>query len=175
MTYIQRTHEAGVTAPEYVRSITGPELKALRRAAGISQAEMGRRVGIGRRSVSRWETKRKPLDLTWPSATRMLRVLGMSPWSIPLSVLLPVWEKNPLLALANPKVALVLEDRRRARRCDAKTRTGQPCKNRPERGRRRCKFHGGKSTGPKTAEGRERIAEAQRRRWRNNRGGAGLD
>jgi hypothetical protein len=34
-----------------------------------------------------------------------------------------------------------------------------------EAGRRRCKFHGGLSTGPKTAEGRARIAEAQRRRW----------
>lgn len=29
----------------------------------------------------------------------------------------------------------------------------------------RCKLHGGKSTGPKTAEGRARIAEAQRARW----------
>jgi hypothetical protein len=29
----------------------------------------------------------------------------------------------------------------------------------------RCKFHGGESTGPRTVEGRERIAEAQRARW----------
>jgi hypothetical protein len=29
----------------------------------------------------------------------------------------------------------------------------------------RCKLHGGKSTGPKTAEGRARIAAAQRLRW----------
>lgn len=29
----------------------------------------------------------------------------------------------------------------------------------------RCRLHGGKSTGPKTAEGRARIAEAQRARW----------
>jgi hypothetical protein len=32
-------------------------------------------------------------------------------------------------------------------------------------GKRRCRFHGGLSTGPKTEEGRARIAEAQRRRW----------
>ncbi|WP_425514031.1 HGGxSTG domain-containing protein [Aureimonas phyllosphaerae] len=32
-------------------------------------------------------------------------------------------------------------------------------------GTRRCRMHGGLSTGPKTAEGRTRIAEAQRRRW----------
>ena len=33
-------------------------------------------------------------------------------------------------------------------------------------GKRRCRFHGGLSTGPRTMEGRARIAEAQRRRWR---------
>jgi hypothetical protein len=50
--------------------------------------------------------------------------------------------------------------------CSAKTtRTGKPCRNKSEAGRRRCKHHGGRSTGPKTAEGRERIAEAQRKRW----------
>ena len=29
----------------------------------------------------------------------------------------------------------------------------------------RCRLHGGKSTGPKTPEGRARIAAAQRLRW----------
>ncbi len=29
----------------------------------------------------------------------------------------------------------------------------------------RCRLHGGKSTGPKTPEGRARIAAAQHRRW----------
>src|SRR5262249_12073701 len=33
-------------------------------------------------------------------------------------------------------------------------------------GKRRCRFHGGLSTGPRTVEGRARIAEAQRRRWK---------
>ncbi len=36
---------------------------------------------------------------------------------------------------------------------------------RVEPGKRRCRFHGGLSTGPKTDAGRARIAEAQRRRW----------
>jgi hypothetical protein len=49
--------------------------------------------------------------------------------------------------------------------CGAQTRKGQPCRLLAEPGRRRCKFHGGKSTGPRTPEGRARIAEAQRRRW----------
>jgi hypothetical protein len=40
-----------------------------------------------------------------------------------------------------------------------------------KRSKRRCRFHGGLSTGPKTAAGRARIAEAQRRRWNAWRGG----
>jgi hypothetical protein len=52
------------------------------------------------------------------------------------------------------------------RRCCAKTGTGKPCQMRPATPYAdRCRLHGGLSTGPKTAEGRARIAEAQRRRW----------
>jgi hypothetical protein len=49
--------------------------------------------------------------------------------------------------------------------CGAKTRKGGECRNKSEPGRARCKFHGGKSTGPKTPEGKARIAEAQKARW----------
>ncbi|MBL9062750.1 helix-turn-helix transcriptional regulator [Tabrizicola sp.] len=55
---------------------------------------------------------------------------------------------------------------RRRVRCDAKTtRKGTPCRNMSEPGRRRCKHHGGRSTGPRTLEGKARIAEAQKARW----------
>jgi hypothetical protein len=53
--------------------------------------------------------------------------------------------------------------------CGARNRQGKPCAGRVEPGKRRCRFHGGLSTGPRTAEGRARIAEAQRRRWRTLR------
>ena len=49
--------------------------------------------------------------------------------------------------------------------CGARTRTGTPCRMKIEPGKRRCRLHGGLSTGPKTKEGRIRIAEAQRKRW----------
>ncbi len=49
--------------------------------------------------------------------------------------------------------------------CGAKTRKGTPCQMRPIPWSHRCRLHGGFSTGPVTAEGRARIAEAQRRRW----------
>lgn len=62
---------------------------------------------------------------------------------------------------------------KRARpRCGAKCRDGHPCQapavwdkmmDRSRNGR--CKLHGGKSTGPRTPEGKARIAIAQRERW----------
>ncbi len=48
--------------------------------------------------------------------------------------------------------------------CGAMTRKGKPCRRRAIAGRRRCRNHGGLSSGPKTSEGRERIAESNRRR-----------
>ncbi len=54
------------------------------------------------------------------------------------------------------------------RRCGAKTRRGTPCRNIPyitKTSVPRCRLHGGYSTGPRTPEGRARIAAAQRKRW----------
>jgi hypothetical protein len=56
--------------------------------------------------------------------------------------------------------------RRRERpKCGARNRQGEPCAVRVEPGKARCRFHGGLSTGPRTIEGRARVAEAQRQRW----------
>jgi hypothetical protein len=58
-------------------------------------------------------------------------------------------------------------DLRRARnhgpRCGAKTRIGEPCKRKPELGKRRCRNHGGCSTGARTPEGRARALAALER------------
>ena len=48
--------------------------------------------------------------------------------------------------------------------CGAKTRRGTPCKlwkdtHKGASGKYRCKYHGGASTGPKTAEGKARSAK----------------
>src|SRR6266849_9681143 len=43
-----------------------------------------------------------------------------------------------------------------ARRCGARTRRGSPCLGPAVRNRKRCKFHGGLSSGPRTPEGLER-------------------
>ena len=48
--------------------------------------------------------------------------------------------------------------------CAARTRRGTLCQARAAEGRERCRLHGGMSTGAKTAEGRARISESNRRR-----------
>ena len=50
----------------------------------------------------------------------------------------------------------------RVGRCGARCRSkgGAPCKAPRVKGKRRCKLHGGLSTGPRTAEGRARALEA---------------
>lgn len=48
--------------------------------------------------------------------------------------------------------------------CGARTRFGTSCRGIPVAGKRRCRLHGGKSTGPRSEEGRARIAASNRRR-----------
>jgi len=66
-----------------------------------------------------------------------------------------------------PRVRLSVSDPPKSRRppCGARTRAGTPCRARCVPGSERCRLHGGLSTGPKTQAGRERISEANRRRW----------
>lgn len=52
-------------------------------------------------------------------------------------------------------------------RCGAKTRRSGPCCAKAM-ANGRCRNHGGCSTGPRTPEGRQRIADAQRKRWGGN-------
>jgi hypothetical protein len=48
-------------------------------------------------------------------------------------------------------------------RCGAKNRQGKPCQAPAMRGKKRCRLHGGKSTGPKTTEGLERSRTSRLR------------
>jgi hypothetical protein len=51
----------------------------------------------------------------------------------------------------------------RCRRCGAKSkRSQQRCRGPAMRGKRVCRIHGGKATGPRTLEGRQRCAEVKR-------------
>jgi len=52
-------------------------------------------------------------------------------------------------------------------RCGARTRAGHACRRKGSGRGGRCLNHGGKSTGPRSIEGRQRIARAQTDRWRH--------
>ncbi len=53
---------------------------------------------------------------------------------------------------------------RRKIMCGARTRRGTACQAKALKNGR-CRNHGGLCTGPKTAEGKERVAAAARHRW----------
>ena len=56
--------------------------------------------------------------------------------------------------------------------CGARTRKGTPCRIRAIAGKKRCRLHGGLSTGPTSAQGRAAIAESNRRRAEARRAAA---
>jgi hypothetical protein len=117
----------------------GAELKARRTGMGWSQGELARRAGVHVQTVKYWErrTSRAGCD-AYPYTA--------------------AFEKGGLPAApANVKAEPCL--------CGERTRTGRPCIAKPVPGKKRCRNHGGLSTGPRTAEGRERIGQAQRKRW----------
>ena len=60
------------------------------------------------------------------------------------------------------KAHFPIKDRAQApNRCGAKTRSGRPCEEFAIKRSRRCRLHGGLSTGPRTAEGKAKIGAAQ--------------
>ena len=65
---------------------------------------------------------------------------------------------------------LTLGGRVQCTQCNAMSkRTRQRCQAPAIKGKTKCRFHGGKSTGPKTKAGRARIAAAHTRHGRETR------
>ena len=157
--------------------MTGAELRALHLAAGLTQIDLARLAGVGRHAVQYWEGKAAFGPRGW-ALERIAEVIGPLPvpdyaacdarargWRVSHLAALDAWSEARLAdELARLAEGTAQWKARRRVACGAKTRKGLPCRNRSEPGKRRCKFHGGKSTGPRTAEGRARFAEAQRRR-----------
>ena len=57
----------------------------------------------------------------------------------------------------------------RGRRCAARTRKGTACQRPGNKVNGRCKLHGGRSTGPRTAEGITRLAASKTTHGRNTK------
>ncbi len=149
---------------------SGQDVRRERIAKGLSARELARLAGVHHRTVGYWEQK---ADLDF-SAYGVRAILGDLGWRITrhfhagarggvlsgameIELLEYAFGRMPrslVKAIAAPRV-----------RCKAKTRNGSECRAMSEPNRQRCRFHGGLSTGPKTAAGRKAISQAQRERW----------
>ena len=156
--------------------MTGAELRARRKALRLSQVELARRAKMSRDAVQYWERK-AVVDPRQVGPRRFFEVLEVQDYPTRPAYARAGWGLTPgngdravVRAAAEGTSALGQGARKQPQapfqfHCGALTRKGQPCRNAPELGRTRCKFHGGRSTGPRTPEGRASIAEAQRQRW----------
>ena len=169
-----RTAKAGVAG----QGMTGAELRAHRKAMRLTLKAFAQRANISCSAVKYWERKAKIDPKCW-AVRRMGKALGIG---VQLAHLpqyartggwgLTEWDRMQAQLDAEVELKMVALRQRAALRaarrrvmCGAKTRKDTACRNKSEPGKKRCKFHGGKSTGPKTCEGRAKIAEAQRARW----------
>lgn len=136
--------------PIYLRGFNcAGDLLALRKRAGLTQAQLADLSGFARHAVIYHEKRTGRVDGVAPRRFReALAGLGL---------IAPLPGQAPLrLASAMP--------RRQSDVCGAKTRTGSPCQCKPVKLGGRCKYHGGLSTGPRTPEGKARVVAARLRR-----------
>ena len=165
-------------ASDQGKRMTGAEWRAHRIAARLTQKALAKRASVSISAVKYWERKTQIDPYGW-AVVRLAKALGISnriPF-MPNNARAGGWGLTAhaqIQARMDAQVELKIvawrqrETARAARRrvtCGAKTRKATQCRNLSEPGKKRCKFHGGKSTGPKTTEGKTRIAAAQRTRW----------
>lgn len=129
---------------------TADDLQTMRKKAGWSQRQLAERAGVHVQTVKYWEAKTgfiegSAVERFEEAFTEQRSQSTKGSDLCPTSPFRTASKRRPL--------------------CGARNRKGKPCRAKALSGKRRCKFHGGMSTGPKTLKGRNRIAEAQRKRW----------
>ena len=77
--------------------------------------------------------------------------------------------KDHIAALVEASKATRLGPNWPGKRCLAKTRRATLCQKPAIRGRGRCQLHGGRSTGPRTAEGKARVVAANTKHGRRSK------
>lgn len=143
------------------------ELKSKRHALGWTQKRLAQEAETHVAAVKYWEA-RTGTRTGW-AISRFAEALGVEP----CPALPPRFVPSPNLYAPTPQVAPRKPKRRPL--CGARTRRGEPCRAKVLPGKRRCKFHGGLSTGPKTEAGKQTIREAQRNRWAAYRAAKGIE
>ena len=135
--------------------LTGESLRAWRAAAGWTQKDLANRSGVHVQTVKYWERQE---IVSGHAPNRFRDALAGAAVARPSEIRYVAAATG--LAQNSGGTAVQLG------KCGAKTRKGNLCQVRALPGKRRCKFHGGMSTGPKSADGRRRISERQSERWR---------
>jgi hypothetical protein len=170
---------------------SGAQIRAARALLGWRRAELAKAAGLHRNAIAYWEAKTAiPAGAySEPVACRRireaLRNAGVEVLSHPC-VSIRLCRKTKFCTstrerararhgvikpkpdhgrhVASKTVPATFVERSPTRRCGANTRLGRPCIRKPL-ANGRCANHGGLSTGPKTEAGRQRISQAQKRRW----------
>lgn len=124
------------------------DLRILRQQVGLTRTALAQLVGCSASAVKYWEGQ--PGRIDGGVAQGMRKALEGLGCHVPQAGEPPLLPPRP----------------QQPRHCGAKTRSGHACLCKPVKGKRRCKFHGGLSTGPRTQAGRIAIAQAQHERHR---------
>uniref|UniRef100_UPI00406CDA23 HGGxSTG domain-containing protein n=1 Tax=Phaeobacter sp. PT47_59 TaxID=3029979 RepID=UPI00406CDA23 len=151
--------------------MTGDELKQHRLRSGLSRPALAALAGLHPSSVKYWERKGET-RICGHAPARLLLAMGLEVPKRPQIFKRPGmrWDHFATTTRARGGVLGSAGAQTFSKQCGARTRKGTACRSRPIPGKRRCRFHGGLSSGPKTQAGRNRIAEAQRKRWALCRG-----
>lgn len=141
---------------------TGADLRKARLAYNVSARAVARAAYVAPSTVLRWEK----MGLLPKAPTAALRLIARV-LRVRISGRSGPRRKKGLHELLTgfPEEKQVPEP------CAARTRSGTKCRNYPVQGKRRCRLHGGLSTGPKTAEGRKKCANAAKEMWARRKGG----
>lgn len=165
--------------------MTGLDVKNLRRLFGLSRKALARMVREPRYAIKFWEDfgedkiyDSERAEVVLDALLENLKRFETLPETLQPTLFsnthAPVHARYGVLLAAARKSAECGQRLERPQ-CGARTRAGGRCKAPAVRGKARCRMHGGLSSGPRTKEGRARIAEAQRRRWQTIReGGRGV-
>lgn len=173
----------------------GRQLRAARALLGWSRAKLARAAGVHPNTVAWWESMSEipTAPFKEPVACRSMRQallgagvrtvtsprIGVELCETPITAhqhaparahhgVIPPPEPMDLLFATSravePDKTIAPAPVKANTLCGARTRHGAPCKRKGLHSGR-CRNHGGASTGPRTQQGRDRIAAAQRRRW----------
>lgn len=145
--------------PSAKSNISGNALREARLNYGASIRAVARAAGVAPSTVIRWENT----DLLPKAPTQALRCIAHV-----LRVRL-MERKRPVSKGPHARFFQFVEADTVSAPCMARTRHGGQCKNAPVVGKKRCRLHGGASTGPKTMTGRLICSQAARNMWAKRR------